>query len=360
MSRNIYFTPGPSELYFTVEDHIKQALKEQFPSQSHRGNSFKKCFQSTVENLRELLNVPSNYHILFTSSATEIWERIIQNCVEHQSVHLVNGAFSQRFYQTSVDLGKDSEKIACAEGSCASWKDIDPEHANELIAFTHNETSTGAAQPIEDIYAAREKFPDALIAVDVVSSIPYVNLDLDRVDTIYFSVQKSFGLPAGLGVWLVNDRCMEKANALQQKGLKLGTYHSLPSLVKQAGSYQTPETPNMLGIYLLDKVSRDMLQKGLDQIRKETEYKSTLLYYTIEEHASFKPFVKNSKFRSQTVVVAETEIDSQEVVEQLSSKGLIVGKGYGKFKEQHIRIANFATHSKEQIEMLVDQLNRIG
>ena len=65
MSRNIYFTPGPSELYFTVEDHIKQALKEQFPSQSHRGNSFKKSFRSTIENLRELLNVPSNYHILF-------------------------------------------------------------------------------------------------------------------------------------------------------------------------------------------------------------------------------------------------------------------------------------------------------
>ena len=45
-----------------------------------------------------------------------------------------------------------------------------------------------------------------------------------------------------------------------------------------------------------------------------------------------------------------------KVIEQLAKKGLIIGSGYGKYANEHIRIANFPTHSKEQIEMLADNL----
>ena len=67
--RQFYFTPGPSQLYFTVEEHIKSALKENIPSISHRSDSFKDIFRSTSLVLRQLLNLPQNYHILFTASA---------------------------------------------------------------------------------------------------------------------------------------------------------------------------------------------------------------------------------------------------------------------------------------------------
>lgn len=351
-----YFTPGPSALYFTVGDHIKTALKEQIPSISHRSKKFKSIYQHTAEQLRLLLNLPEEYHILFTGSATEIWERLIQNCVEEHSYHLVNGAFSEKFYSMALAWKKNAQQLESAKGSCPDIQQMRVPENCELIGVTQNETSTGAAQPLEDIYKIRKNFPNQILAVDGVSTLPYIDLDYNQIDTAYFSVQKCFGLPAGLGVWLANERCLEKAIRLQEKGLTIGQYHSLPSLVEQARQFQTPETPNVLNIYLLGKVAEDMLYRGIKNIRQETEYKAALLYNTIEKHPAFAPFVKEEAYRSKTVVVAETEGPSEEVIAFLGEKKLQVGSGYGSFKNKQIRIANFPAHSKEQVETLADAI----
>jgi phosphoserine aminotransferase len=354
--KQLFFTPGPAELYFTVETHIKNALNEHVPSISHRSKAFEGIYREAVQNLKDLLELPDNYHIFFTGSATEIWERILENCVESQSYHYVNGAFSKRFYETALQLKKAPLHQQAADGSCSSVNTGDIPDTAELIAFTQNETSTGAAQPLSDIYAVREAFPDKLIAVDAVSSLPYIDIDYHKVDTVFFSVQKGFGLPAGLGVWLVNDRCLEKADQLAAKGLNIGTYHSLPSLLVKAQKNQTPGTPNVLGIYLLAKVTGDMLKKGIGRIRQESEYKAAVLYNLIEHHARFRPFVKEAKYRSGTVIVAETEALSSEIIQKLLERNIVIGAGYGTYKNQHIRIANFPTHSREKVEMLADYL----
>ena len=115
--KKIHFTPGPSQLFYTVEEHLKQALKLQVPSISHRGQQFKDIYEHTVNELRSLVNLPEDYHVLFTNSATEIWERIIQNCVEKKSFHLVNGAFSEKFHQTAQQLGVDALAHTSDQGS---------------------------------------------------------------------------------------------------------------------------------------------------------------------------------------------------------------------------------------------------
>ena len=357
--KDIFFTPGPSELYFTVEDHLRQALKEQIPSISHRSARFEEIYREAASNLRSLLAVPDSFHVLFTGSATEIWERLIENCVAEQSYHYVNGAFSRRFYETARQLHKEPLVQEAPEGTCAAPRPEDIPSSVELVAFTQNETSTGAAQPLADIYTVRQAHPDVLIAVDAVSTLPYPDIDYTQVDSVFFSVQKGFGLPAGLGVWLINNRCVEKAQQLEQQGHRIGTYHSLPSLVEKAQKNQTPETPNVLAIYLLAKVTGDMLTKGITQIRRETEYKSALLYQTLEEHPLLSAFVEEPKYRSKTVIVAETSQSASDIIAALKKDRLIVGSGYGSFKQKHIRIANFPTHSKEHMEALVDKLNTI-
>jgi phosphoserine aminotransferase len=354
-----YFTPGPSELYFTAEEHIKQALKEKIPSISHRSKAFEGIYQHAVENIQTLLNLPDNYKIVFTGSATEIWERLIQNCVENQSYHLVNGSFSKRFYEISSELGRKATKLESTMGSCPDVNLINLPEGTELIAFTQNETSTGAALPVEDIYATRKKYPQQLITVDVVSALPYINLDYTQIDSAYFSVQKGFGLPAGLGVWMLNERCIEKSQQLAEKGLSTGSYHSITSLLEKGVKNQTPETPNVLGIYLLGKVAEDMNKKGIDQIRKETEYKAAVLYNAASQSNKLSPFVKEAKHQSKTVVVLETTVNSKDVINSISEKGLVVGSGYGGYKEKHLRIANFPTHSKEQVEQLADYLTAL-
>ncbi len=213
--------------------------------------------------------------------------------------------------------------------------------------------------PLEFIHQLGEKNNEALVLVDAVSSLPYPQFDYSKIDSVFFSVQKGFGLPAGLGVWVVNDRCIAKAETLQSKGIVIGTYHSLPTLLANGKKNQTPETPNVFGIYLLAQVVKDMLNKGIGTIRKETEYKAAILYQALQSSKLIKAFVTEPRFQSRTVIVADCGEHTQRITKLLQSKGLYPGDGYGEMKKSQLRFANFPTHSKEQYELLVDVLAEI-
>ncbi|UXX78547.1 aminotransferase class V-fold PLP-dependent enzyme [Reichenbachiella carrageenanivorans] len=357
--KNIFFTPGPSGLYFTAEQHIKNALNENIPSISHRSKSYVKMHQETTEALTELLQLPDNFTIGFTSSATEIWDRMSENLIANRSLHFVNGDFSKKFHSAVAAHGKNAESREVEAGTHHDLSSVVMDEDIELIGLAQNETSTGAAMPVEDINLLRSKYPTPLLAIDAVSSLPVPAFDFNQLDSLYFSVQKSFGLPAGLGVWTFNDRCLEKAEAMKANNQYHESYNSLLKIAKMAQKHQTTCTPNVLNIYLLGKVVQDMNTKGIGQIRQEAAYKSALLYNLFESHPKLSAFVADKKFRSQTVGVANVEGGSEKLIAGLAAKGLHIGNGYGEFKNKQIRIASFPTHSKEQIEMLVDEINQL-
>ena len=140
MKNKIFFTPGPSQLYFTVEEHIKNALKKDILSISHRSKAFKILYQECVENIKILFNLNNNYHVAFTSSAYEIWERIIHNLIFRKSNHLINGSFSKKFY----DFALQNKIIATGYYfDKEEYKAEKIKEENELLALSLNETSTG-------------------------------------------------------------------------------------------------------------------------------------------------------------------------------------------------------------------------
>lgn len=351
----VSFTPGPSELYFTVPDHLRRAVRDRVPSLTHRSKAFERIFRETTDGLRTLLGLPSGYHIAFVGSATEVWERSLQSLVDRTSFHLVNGAFAKKYFETSKQLKKDATAETAADGD--GFGEIRIPSGQELIAITQNETSTGVALPASVFAAVRKQSPDALIIVDAVSGLPYSELDYDGIDSVFFSVQKGFGLPAGLGVWMYNERCVEKAQRLQKDGIALATYHSLPSLHSFALKNQTPATPNVLSIYLLGKVVGDFLRRGITTIRKETEYKAAVLYQALEKTADTKPFVQKEEFRSKTVITVSCPARLKELVTHLESRGLSPGDGYGSAKTTQLRFANFPAHSRETYDLLADSLD---
>ncbi len=352
----ISFIPGPSELYFTTADHMRRAMRDGVASLSHRSKAFESIYRETAEGLHTLLKLPDDYRIAFTGSATEIWERSVQSLVERKSLHYVNGAFSKRFQETAFQLGKDAQVISVNPGEGFETAETIHEDA-ELVALTHNETSTGTM--LEDGFMQQVRFnhPDAIVIMDAVSSLPYPLLDYRLVDSVFFSVQKGFGLPAGLGVWMYNSRCLDKTMKLQADGKASGSYHSLISLDTHARKYQTPETPNVLAIYLLGKVVRDFLFRGIDLIRNDTTYKAAVLYQVLDDHPLLKSFVKNPDHRSATVITVDSGERTVELAQYLQSKGLQPGDGYGPYKDQQLRFANFPAHSKEVYHVLADALN---
>jgi phosphoserine aminotransferase len=354
--QDIFFTQGQSKLYPTVPDHLASALRENVMSMSHRGEAFQKIFRHATDGLREFLEIPDGYRIFFLGSGTEAMERIIENCVERLSFHFVNGAFSEKFHTTAVSLKKEAVKLEAL--TAQSFSAPLPE-GTELVCFTQNETSTGIAVPVEVIHAAREQNPEALIAVDIVSSAPYVKLDFAQVDAAFFSVQKGFGLPAGLGVLIVSPRALEKADALRGKGVNVSWYHSFGELSRYADKNQTPETPNVLNVYLLGKVIEDMKKIGIENIRRLTDARADSLYqYFSARNPQFSSSISDPAFRSRTTAAFRVEGGSAEIIRMFKEQGIIVGSGYGKQKEGHIRISNFPAHTDADFKALFLALDR--
>ena len=147
-----------------------------------------------------------------------------------------------------------------------------------------------------------------------------------------------------------------KSEELASKNISTGSYHNIASLLSHAKKNQTPETPNVLGIYLLGKVVADFLRRGIDTIRRETDYKAAIVYQALEKNEWMAPFVKEKEFRSKTVIVADCGEHTEKISSHLATKGLHAGDGYGAAKKTQLRFANFPAHSKEQFELLPDSL----
>jgi phosphoserine aminotransferase len=360
MSKMIYLTPGPSQVYPGMEQFFQQAIVDDVCCISHRSSAYKAIHQKTVENLKELANLPSDFEVYFLGSATEAWERIFNNFVASNSFHFVNGSFSSKFFDYGAKSGKNSQKVKVEQGLGFDQAHFDLIPSNsELIALTHNETSSGVQMPVSDIHAIANKHKNSLVAVDMVSSFPYPDLDYTKVDTALFSVQKCMGMPAGLGVWFVGSKAKAAYDHKFIDGHLILPHHNISELSKFATEHQTPATPNVLAIYLLGKVTDDLLKKGINKVRQEFDDKYAFLNDSISQISILSHGVEKEEHRSRTVVVANTSVAPAAVNKALAVADLNVGAGYGTAKETQIRIANFPAISMTTMEKLVKELKKL-
>jgi phosphoserine aminotransferase len=355
-----YFTPGPSHPYPRLREFLDDAWDQDMTAISHRGSAFSDIYRRTAVALRELIGIPDDYEIMFLGSATEAMERVIQGVVEEHSHHLVNGAFAEKWYEVAKQLGKHPtlDRADAGQGFLAKQMEI-PKTA-ELVCITHNETSTGVVLPISDIVQVASAPGKPLVALDIVSSVPFVELPWSVLDLVFFSVQKAFGLPAGLGVLIASPRALVKAAQLEANGTSTGSYHALPRLSAAAGKFQTPATPNVLGIYLLGRVAEDMLARGMLALRRENQARAEALYEVLDTHEHLQPFVSVARWRSPTVVVSEVRGAVDPLHDAMAQHKLVIGKGYKPFTERHVRIANFPAIDAETFNILINKLQQFS
>ena len=353
----IYFTPGPSQLYPTVRQHLPHAIAAGIPSISHRSQQFKDIFAETQEALRNLLSIPPDYRILFYSSATEIWERLIQY-FPGKGFFFVNGNFSERFRNFSQKVGEEvsAYEVPFGQGFDRGMARL-PE-GTRLCGMIGNESSSGVWSPPEDFYLVAEQNPDTYCFLDLVSGWPVYPLDLTKVDGAYFSVQKLFGLPAGLAALVISPRAYEQVVMDEKAGLYRGLHRGLLNMGTKADANQTPETPNVLGIYLLGKVAQDMVAKGPD-LYMDSREKADKLYAFFDQSEQWTPFVDIPRWRSETVIVLDTPNQAHDIVAKLGEKGIVVATGYGQRKPDQIRIANFPAHTLEDVDRLLQAFSEL-
>lgn len=336
-----FFTVGPAALYPNIDIYLRDFLALGYGSISHRSEEFRNIYKNTVSELKQLLNIPDSYAILFCGSASEIWERILLNTVIQETTHLSYGDFSKRFYDYAISLKLKSELIEKPDGtSFTLHDDVNISSKSELISICLNETSTGACIDPELVYKIRKKNPNVLIALDIVSAVPFVNIDWNQLDMAYFSGQKGFGMPTSIGVWIVNEKSIHKANDKLKNHQNIGAHNQLPQLIKHYENFETPSTPNVLAIYLLGKIANSLNKQNFNSLSAKHKNRAASIY-SFFENTSMPPFVKEKNIRSTTTIVIETNEKTLRLYDALYHQHIAVSKGYGKYKDKHIRLGNF-------------------
>jgi phosphoserine aminotransferase len=349
----VSFSPGPSKVYDPLPEYFKDAFNEGILSANHRSAAFMHLYQETEELLKEKLDIPEDYKLIFTSSATENWEIIAQSVVEKSSFHIFTGDFGKKWFNFAQYIDHSAKAHTLDKDREVDVNALTIGESFDLIAVTQNETSNATQVRVRIIDAIREKFPEKMLAVDATSSMAGIYLDFKLADIWFASVQKCFGLPAGLGLLILSPKAIEKVS---RKG-ENGRYNSLSFMLKNAETYQTHYTPNVLGIYLLNRSLQD--SPFITTTSNLVETRMERLEEIIGNSQSLDFLVKNAQSRSRTVLgISGEEAFVHHIKKSAESNGMQMGSGYGALKPTSFRIANFPAVRDDEFEKLISFLKQ--
>jgi len=348
----ISFYPGPSRIHDEIPEYVMDAAREGILSANHRSEAFVQLSRKTIGLLHQKLKVPKGYTIFFTSSATECWEIIAQSVTKGKSYHLYNGAFGQKWFDYTQRL-RPAEAIPFDLEDVLDPSTLSNVDDDDLICITQNETSNGTQVSNAVVRKMRKHFPDTLIAVDATSSMGGIRLEITAADIWFASVQKCFGLPAGLGLLICSPRAIAKANDIGEKA----HYNSLTFMIEMMNKWQTSFTPNVMAIYLLMRVLED--SDHIDKVHRKVSVRYELWLRFLAKRKAIRHLVDKNSVRSFTVLPITA---TPEVIQQIKTaavkKGLLLGEGYGNWKSKTFRIANFPALKKKEIKKLMKFLEK--
>jgi len=342
------FYPGPSKVHPEVLGFIQEAFSNGVVSINHRSERFEVLLKDTLQILHEQWNIPQDYTLYFISSATEAWEIVAQSLIKEKSLHLYNGAFGKKWAHYAHQIIPNAESFEFglnddlkSVASKLNTKDFD------TLCLVQSETSNGTGQKI-----CRSDFnlnEDAIIAVDATSTMGGINLPWLEADVWFASVQKCIGIPAGLGVLICSPKALERATQLNKKV----HYNDVLLMEENRKLFQTHYTPNVLSIYVLNKLAHTL--PNLTEIDQQTNEKTKLLseFFSQKNVFNLSFLVENPSVRLPTVFALKGEAIQIKKLQDLCLKNNIeLGKGYGNWKDNTIRIANFPSHTLEDFQQL--------
>ncbi len=343
----ISFYPGPSRVHDEIAGYVRTAQKKGILSINHRSDEFMKIMERTIGLLKEKLNIPDNYTILFQGSATECWETIAQSLVTKRSYHIYNGAFGQKWYDYTKRIASGAKQFPFDREELPNPNKYKFTGEDGVICITQNETSNGTQVSNDFIAQVKKNNPDHLIAVDATSSMAGIALNFNAADIWYASVQKCFGLPAGLSVMVCSTQAVERIENINERD----HYNSLAFMDEMIQKFQTPFTPNVMAIYLLMRVmeNAEAIEAVEHKIRKR--YRKWLKFFS--EKKSLQHLVQNQDAHSFTVLpITTSEKNIVRIKRDAKEAGFLLGEGYGDLKTSTFRIANFPALKKKEIEKL--------
>lgn len=345
--------PGPVE----VRAEILAAQTEWMIG--HRSTAFADLFARIQEKLRKVFLTESRV-FLIGASGTGLWEGASRNCIrdDRKVLHLVGGAFSERWAEVSRANGKQVDVIEVAWGQAHTPEMVAEalkKDRYDAVAFVHNETSTGVVNPVKDIAAVVREYDDTLVLVDTVSGVLGAELRVDDwgVDVALTSSQKAFALPPGLAFAAVSDRVLERAAQVPYRGY----YFDFIEIEKGGLKNNTPSTPPISLMFALDRQLDDVLAEGIEN-RWARHLHMRDMTTSWAHSRDFSIFAQEGYWSPTVTAVDNTRgMDVDAMAKFMAQKDFTMDKGYGKVKGKTFRIAHMGDMQPATLEEVLSGLD---
>jgi len=354
MNHKKLFIPGPVE----VSEDVLKTLST--PMIGHRSSEYSELQENVTKKLQQLMYT-QNPIILSASSGTGLMEMAVRCTTTKRAIVFSMGVFGNRWMQIAQGNGVPADKHEVEWGH-----NITPEIVEQYLStgnydvatLTHNETSTGVMNNLEELAPVFKKYPDVVWCTDTVSSLAGVKIEVDKlgIDVCVSSSQKALGLPPGLSLASVSDKARKKAARIQNRGY----YFDMLLLLKyiEERKFQYPSTPTIPHMFALDYQMDKILKEGLENRFKRHETLAGLVQNWAKKH--FKMYA-NEKYASKTVTCIENTkgISVKELNSELGKRGFVISNGYGSLKEKTFRIAHMADMQEKDIQELLSEIDDI-
>lgn len=325
---------------------------------SHRQPAVKNIVGSIREGLSSLFSLPDGYEIVLSlGGATAFWDAATFGLIEKKSGHLTFGEFSGKFAKASAQAPwLDEPTIISAEPGDAPTP-VAMEGC-DVIAWAHNETSTGAMVPV----IRPENSDGQLVAIDATSGAGGLPVDMHNADVYYFSPQKCFASDGGLWLAAMSPAALERIEKINASDRFIPAFLNLQTAVDNSRKNQTYNTPAVGTLLMLENQVEWMnANGGLDAMVERTTANSSALYEWAEKRAETTPYVADPAKRSLVVgtINFDDSIDAAALAKVLRANGILDVEPYRKLGRNQLRIGMFPAIDTADVETLTAAIDYI-
>lgn len=348
------FIPGPIDV---KEDVLMQMTK---PMIGHRSKDAS-ALQKSISGKLQKVFYTNEQILLSTSSGSGLMEGAIRSCTRRKAAVFSVGAFGDRWYKMAVSNNVPADKFCVEQGEATNPKMVDEILSTgnyDLITITHNETSTGVMNPVEEISKVVKKYPDVVWCLDAVSSMGGTKIEVDKlgVDICITSTQKCFGLPPGMSIASMSQKAVMAAKEVKYRGVYLDLLELYEYIQKK--DYQYPSTPALSLMYALDYQLDKILEEGLEN-RFERHLKMAK-YVRRWAKENFALFPKEEYISNTLTTIKNTKnINIAELNKELGNRGYAISNGYGDLKDKTFRISHMGDYTLEDVKGLLENIDEI-
>ena len=314
MGRVYNFSAGPAVL---PEKVLQEAAEEMLDyngtgmsvmEMSHRSKAFEDIIKTAEKDLRELMDIPDNYKVLFLQGgASQQFAMIPMNLMKNKVADfIVTGQWAKKAYQEAAKYGKVN-KIASSEDQTFSYipdcSDLPISEDADYVYICENNTIYGTK------FKTLPNTKGKTLVADVSSCFLSEPVDVTKYGIIYGGVQKNIG-PAGVTIVIIREDLITE-DVLPGTPTML-TYKTHAD----AGSLYN--TPPAYGIYICGKVFKWIKEMGgLEVMKAHNEKKAKILYDYLDESKLFRGTVvkEDRSLMNVPFVTVDADLDAKFVKE---------------------------------------------